>query len=130
MVGLAKRLEEVWSAGRADPVVLPRHSEALFLLQRIRDEAHRFAIGHSRQRVRKSRLVSLLEEVPGLGPARRSALLKRFGSLKRMQAASVEELAEVAGIGPSLAALVQAKLAAESLGAGLNTATGELTEGA
>lgn len=130
VVGLAKRLEEVWVAGNADPLILPRRSEALFLLQRLRDEAHRFAISHSRQRVRKSRLASLLDEVAGLGPTKRDALLKAFGSLKRMRQASEAELAAVKGIGPALAAAVHAKLAAELPTTALNTATGELSEGA
>ena len=99
--GLAKRLEEIWLPGQEDPVVLPRTSEALFLLQRLRDEAHRFAITHHRSRRSKSMVESLLDDVPGLGEVRRKALLRRFGSLRKIRAATVEEIAEVPGIGPA-----------------------------
>ncbi|MGY1680386.1 excinuclease ABC subunit UvrC [Geodermatophilus sp. SYSU D01176] len=97
--GLAKRMEEVWLPGESDPVVLPRTSEALYLLQRVRDEAHRFAITYHRQKRSTSMLVSLLDDVPGLGDTRRKALMKQFGSLKRLRAATVEELMAVPGIG-------------------------------
>ena len=99
VVGLAKRLEEVWLPGQEDPVILPRTSEGLYLLQRIRDEAHRFAITHHRSRRSKSMVESLLDDVPGLGEVRRKSLLKRFGSLKKLRAATVDEIAEVPGIG-------------------------------
>lgn len=111
IVGLAKRMEEIWVPGQLDPVILARTSESLYLLQRIRDEAHRFAITHHRQRRSKSMLVSLLDDVPGLGDVRRKSLIGRFGSLKAMRAASVEELADVPGIGPSTADAVAAALA-------------------
>ncbi|TFV59313.1 excinuclease ABC subunit UvrC [Geodermatophilus sp. DF01-2] len=97
--GLAKRMEEVWLPNEPDPVVLPRTSEALYLLQRVRDEAHRFAITYHRQKRSTSMLVSLLDDVPGLGETRRKALMKEFGSLKRLRAATVEELTAVPGIG-------------------------------
>ncbi|MBB4775603.1 excinuclease ABC subunit UvrC [Actinomadura livida] len=97
--GIAKRLEELWLPGEADPVVLPRNSEGMFLVQRIRDEAHRFAITFHRQRRSKSMTMSELDNVPGLGPARRAALLKHFGSLKRLKDATPEQVAEVPGIG-------------------------------
>ncbi|MBA2639691.1 MAG: excinuclease ABC subunit UvrC [Nocardioidaceae bacterium] len=97
--GLAKRLEEVWLPDQAAPVVLPRSSEGLYLLQRVRDEAHRFAITHHRSRRSRSMVESALDDVPGLGEVRRRALLTRFGSLKRLRAASVDDLAEVPGIG-------------------------------
>src|SRR5918995_1858469 len=97
--GLAKRMEEVWLPGESDPVILPRTSEALYLLQRVRDEAHRFAITYHRQKRSTSMLVSLLDDVPGLGESRRKALMKEFGSLKRPQAAPVDELMTVPGIG-------------------------------
>jgi excinuclease ABC subunit C len=99
LAGLAKRLEEVWLPGQADPVILPRTSEALYLLQRLRDEAHRFAIAHHRARRSTSMTESIFDALPGVGPARRKALLKEFGSVKRLRAASVEELASVPGIG-------------------------------
>jgi excinuclease ABC subunit C len=109
--GLAKRMEEVWLPGDSDPVILPRTSEALYLLQRVRDEAHRFAITYHRQKRSTSMLVSMLDDVPGLGDTRRKALMKRFGSLKRLRAASVEELMEVPGIGRRTAEAVQAAIA-------------------
>jgi excinuclease ABC subunit C len=102
VVGLAKRLEEVWRPGSDFPVILPRATDELFLLQRIRDEAHRFAITYQRQK-RSSSISSTLSEIPGLGEKRVHALLKRFGSAKRLRLASADEIAEVAGIGPVLA---------------------------
>jgi len=112
LVGLAKRLEEVWLPGQDDPVILPRTSEGLYLLQRVRDEAHRFAIAYHRQKRSKSMTVSALDGVPGLGETRRKALLRHFGSLKRLRAASVEEVMEVPGIGRRTAEVVLAALAA------------------
>ena len=100
--GLAKRLEEVWMPGSDFPVILPRGSEELFLLQRVRDESHRFALSASRKR-RSSAISSVLLEVPGLGEKRVTALLRRFGSAKRLKLATPEEIADVAGIGPALA---------------------------
>jgi len=109
--GLAKRMEEVWLPGESDPVILPRTSEALYLLQRVRDEAHRFAITYHRQKRSTSMLVSMLDDVPGLGDTRRKALMKRFGSLKRLRAATTEELMEVPGIGRRTAEAVQQAIA-------------------
>ncbi|MDL4820224.1 excinuclease ABC subunit UvrC [Actinomadura opuntiae] len=97
--GIAKRLEELWLPGEDDPVILPRNSEGMFLVQRVRDEAHRFAITFHRQRRSKAMTVSELDSVPGLGPARRAALLKHFGSVKRLKEATPEQVAEVPGIG-------------------------------
>jgi excinuclease ABC subunit C len=108
--GLAKRLEEVWRPGEEYPIILPRSSEGLYLLQRVRDEAHRFAITYHRQKRGKAATTSALDDVPGLGPARRAALIKHFGSVRRLTAASVEEIAAVPGIGPRLAATVSAAL--------------------
>jgi excinuclease ABC subunit C len=108
--GLAKRLEEVWQPGEEYPVILPRSSEGLYLLQRVRDEAHRFAINYHRQKRGKAATTSALDDVPGLGPARRATLLKHFGSVRKLGAASVEEIAEVPGIGPKLAATIAAAL--------------------
>jgi len=102
IVGLAKRLEEIWLPNNPFPTILPRSTEALFLLQRVRDEAHRFAITAQRQK-RKSAIATELMNIEGLGEKRVTALLRRFGSAKRLRAASVEEIAEVAGIGKSLA---------------------------
>ena len=108
--GLAKRMEEVWLPGEPDPLILPRTSEALYLLQRVRDEAHRFAITYHRQKRSTGMLVSLLDDVPGLGESRRKALMKQFGSLKRLRAASIEELMTVPGIGRRTAEAVQAAI--------------------
>ncbi|MFD3686270.1 excinuclease ABC subunit UvrC [Nocardiopsis sp. NPDC058631] len=108
--GLAKRLEEVWLPGDEDPVILPRAGEGLYLLQRLRDEAHRFAIAYHRNKRAKALTGSSLDELPGLGPARRTALIKEFGSVKRLASASVEEMANVPGIGPRLAETVHAHL--------------------
>src|SRR3978361_1138472 len=108
--GLAKRMEEVWLPGDPDPVILPRTSEALYLLQRGRADAHRFAITYHRQKRSSGMLVSMLDDVPGLGDTRRKALMKQFGSLKRLRAASVDELMEVPGIGRRTAEAVQAAL--------------------
>ena len=108
--GLAKRLEEVWLPGEDAPVILPRSSEGLYLLQRVRDEAHRFAITYHRAKRSKALAVSELDSVPGLGPARRATLLRHFGSVRRIAAATQEELALVPGIGPHLAGAVLATL--------------------
>ncbi|WP_017589792.1 excinuclease ABC subunit UvrC [Nocardiopsis ganjiahuensis] len=108
--GLAKRLEEVWLPDDEDPVILPRAGEGLYLLQRVRDEAHRFAIQYHRQKRAKALTGSSLDELPGLGPARRTALIKEFGSVKRLASASAEEIAAVPGIGPKLAESVHAHL--------------------
>jgi excinuclease ABC subunit C len=110
--GLAKRLEEVWLPGEEYPLILSRSSEGLYLLQRVRDEAHRFAITYHRAKRGKAATVSVLDSVPGLGPARRAALLKKFGSVKALSAASPEEIALVPGIGPRLAETVAVALGA------------------
>jgi excinuclease ABC subunit C len=108
--GLAKRLEEVWLPGEEYPVILPRTSEGLYLLQRVRDEAHRFAITYHRAKRGKAAIDSALDDVPGLGPARRAALLKEFGSVRKLAAAGVADVAAVPGIGPKLAATIVAAL--------------------
>ena len=113
IAGLAKRLEEVWLPGEADPVILPRTSEGLYLLQRVRDEAHRFAISYHRQK-RSARMTSSeLDSVAGLGQTRRTALLKHFGSVRRIRQASVDELTAVPGVGLSTARAVLAVLGTE-----------------
>jgi excinuclease ABC subunit C len=111
--GLAKRLEEVWLPGDDQPVILPRSSEGLYLLQRVRDEAHRFAIAYHRSKRAKSLKESALDEIRGLGSARKQALLKRFGSVKRLQAATVDDIREVPGIGLSTAEAIVAALKGE-----------------
>lgn len=109
LCGIAKRLEEIWTPDSDFPVIMPRNSDALFLFQRIRDEAHRFAITHQRQR-RKRDIATVLSEVPGLGPARVKALLTHFGSVARLRGADEATIAEVPGIGPALAASVRSRL--------------------
>jgi excinuclease ABC subunit C len=130
LCGLAKRLEEVWLPGEEDPVILPRSSEGLYLLQRIRDEAHRFAITHHRSRRSKTMVDSLLDDVPGLGEVRRKSLVKHFGSLRKLRAATAEDLAKVPGIGPTTALTIKDALAAHDQGktVSVNTATGEIEE--
>ncbi|WP_138442840.1 excinuclease ABC subunit UvrC [Sinomonas susongensis] len=131
VVGLAKRLEEVWLPEGDFPVILPRASQGLYLLQRIRDEAHRFAITFHRQKRGKAMTASLLDDVPGLGPARKKALLSHFGSVKKLRAATPDDLAGVAGVGPSLAASVYAAFhgsEAEETAPAVNYATGEILE--
>jgi excinuclease ABC subunit C len=130
LVGLAKRLEEVWVPGQDFPIILPRTSEGLYLLQRVRDEAHRFAITFHRQRRAKAMTASVLDGIPGLGPSRRAALLARFGSVKRLRAATPEDLQEVAGIGPSLATAIVVALARDTATrpASVNVTTGEILD--
>ena len=114
VIGLAKRLEEVWTPDSQDPVILPRTSEALYLLQRIRDEAHRTAIGFHRKRRSARTRTSALDAVPGLGEVKAKALLKHFGSVKAIRAAGAEELQQVPGIGPALADSIAKTLASGS----------------
>jgi excinuclease ABC subunit C len=128
LCGLAKRLEEVWVPDDDDPVILPRTSEGLYLLQRVRDEAHRFAIAHHRQRRAKAMTGSVLDDVPGLGPTRRRALIKKFGSVKKLRAASTEEVAEVPGIGPATAQSIVAALSSDTPAPAVDMATGEILE--
>ena len=128
--GLAKRMEEVWLPTSTDPVVLSRTSEALYLLQRVRDEAHRFAITYHRQKRSRTMVASVLDEVPGLGETRRRALLRHFGSLKRLRAASPQEIASVPGVGPRTAEAVVAALREQVPRPALNMTTGEVLEDA
>jgi excinuclease ABC subunit C len=130
--GLAKRLEEVWLPGEDAPVILSRTSEGLYLLQRVRDEAHRFAITYHRAKRSKALTVSELDGVPGLGPARRATLLRHFGSVRNVAAASADEIAGLPGLGPSVAAAVLGALrpvrnsgAADNGGAAENGGTGD-----
>ena len=127
LCGLAKRLEEVWLPDSDDPVILPRTSEGLYLLQRLRDEAHRFAITHHRDRRSKSMVESVLDQVPGLGEVRRKLLLNHFGSLKKLRAATVEEIAAVPGFGTKTAISIKQALEALPQRESINTATGEIT---
>ncbi len=109
-VGLAKRLEEVYVPDRPDPLLIPRGSEALFVLQHLRDEAHRFAVTYHRARRGRRALASPLDDIPGVGPARKKALLKRFGSLARLSRAGVDEIVQTPGIGPELARTIHERL--------------------
>ncbi|WP_019204343.1 excinuclease ABC subunit UvrC [Tsukamurella sp. 1534] len=106
VIGLAKRLEEVWVPGEEDPVILPRSSDSLFLLQRVRDEAHRFAITFHRSKRTKRMTSSALDAIPGLGDTRKTALIKHFGSVAKLREASLEEITEVPGIGLTTARTV------------------------
>lgn len=126
LCGLAKRLEEVWLPNNADPLIFPRNSEGLYLLQRIRDEAHRFAITFHRSRRSKVMLESLLDEIPGLGSARRTALLDRFGSVSAIRKAPVSELATTPGIGEKLAEIIAQSLAQIGKSEAVNMTTGEI----
>ncbi|MBQ1856364.1 MAG: excinuclease ABC subunit C, partial [Anaerovibrio sp.] len=98
VVGLAKRFEEVYREGESEPVILPRSSQALYLIQRIRDEAHRFAITYHRKLRNKRNLVSILDNVEGIGPKRRKILLEHFGTIEKIKKASVEEMAALDGM--------------------------------
>ena len=127
LCGLAKRLEEVWIPGSKDPLILPRSSEGLYLLQRIRDEAHRFAITFHRSRRSKIMLESILDEIPQLGSARRASLLERFGSVAAIRKASVDEIAATPGIGAKIASVIESYLEGISTQK-LNTETGEISD--
>jgi excinuclease ABC subunit C len=128
LCGLAKRLEEVWLPESKEPIIFPRHSEGLYLLQRIRDEAHRFAITFHRSKRSKVMLESLLDDIPKLGESRRAALLDKFGSVTAIRKATVTEISTVPGIGSNIAELIVAHLATESASsAQVNMETGEIT---
>ncbi len=111
VAGLAKENEELYLPGRRDPVILPRKSQALFLIQRVRDEAHRFALAHHRVQRKRRSLTSQLDAVPGIGPARRKALIQTFGDIERIRQANVEDLAAIPGISTELAQRVKAEIA-------------------
>jgi len=112
LAGLAKEREELFLPGQAEPIVLPASSPALYLVQRLRDEAHRFAITYHRQLRSKAQVRSVLDELPGVGPARKRALLRVFGSARGIREATVGQVAAVPGIGPGLAARIKASLEA------------------
>ena len=128
LCGLAKRLEEVWLPNQNDPLILPRTSEGLYLLQRIRDEAHRFAITFHRSRRSAVMLESLLDEIPHLGQVRKAALLNRFGSVAVIRRATLKEIAQVPGIGATIAQVVFSNLQMERPPA-FDASTGEILEG-
>jgi len=127
VVGLAKRLEELWLPDDPFPVILPRASAALYLVQRLRDEAHRFAITFHRSKRSKAMIESELDKIPGLGKSKQEALRKHFGSMKKIRAAGVDELAQVKGIGPKLAQTIRESLEGASSGA-VNMTTGEILD--
>jgi len=102
LIGLAKRLEEIWPSEGGRPVILPRKSESLFLLQRLRDESHRFAITYHRSKRGRAMIESVLDEIPGLGEGRRSALLQNFASMKALRLASEGEISQVPGVGRAM----------------------------
>ncbi len=132
VVGLAKRLEEVWLPGDPYPVVLPRSSEGLYLLQRVRDEAHRFAITFHRKRRSAAMTASVLDGIPGLGATRQAALLAHFGSVRKLRAATRDQVQQVPGIGPRLAETILAALQADpgssGVPAAVNVTTGEVLD--
>jgi len=109
-IGLAKRFEEIYLPGRAEPLILPKDSPALHLLQAVRDEAHRFAVDYHRKIRIKRSTASVLDEIPGIGPKRKQVLLKHFGSVKRLKEATVEEIAAVPSLPRSLAQTIYTKL--------------------
>jgi excinuclease ABC subunit C len=127
LCGLAKRLEEVWLPEVKTPVIFPRHSEALYLFQRIRDEAHRFAITFHRSKRSKLMLESLLDEIPTLGTARISALLEHFGSVSAIRKANESQISQIPGIGEKIAKIIVDFLAQQSAPENVNTSTGEIT---
>lgn len=126
VVGLAKRLEEIWLPGNPDPIILPRNSEGLYLLQRVRDEAHRFAITFHRSRRSKIMLESLLDEIEDLGPTRRAALLDRYGSVSAIKKATPEDIAKTPGIGERLADAIATHLSEKSVA--IDMETGEIQD--
>ena len=130
LVGLAKRLEEIWFPDQSYPVILPRHSEALYLVQRIRDEAHRFAITFHRSKRSRLMLESLLDEIPHLGEVRRQALLDHFGSVAALKKATSDEIAAVPGIGPKSAESIVSAITVSEVQYSVDAATGEIIENA
>ena len=128
LCGLAKRLEEVWLPNSSEPIIFPRHSEALYLLQKLRDEAHRFAINFHRSKRSKVMLESLLDEVAGLGEIRRKSLLSHFGSVTALKAATVEELAVVPGIGKKMANTIIDQINRQDSPLNIDMQTGEILD--
>jgi excinuclease ABC subunit C len=128
LCGLAKRLEEVWLPHNSEPIIFPRHSEALYLLQKVRDEAHRFAINFHRSKRSKVMLESLLDEISGLGEIRRKSLLTHFGSVSALRAASQQEIANVPGIGEKMAKSIYDQLANRPISSKVDVQTGEILD--
>jgi len=128
LCGLSKRLEEVWLPNNSEPIIFPRHSEALYLLQKIRDEAHRFAINFHRSKRSKVMLESLLDEINGLGEVRRKALLSHFGSVSALRAATTEEISVVPGIGEKMAKSIADQIRLGSTSVNVDMQTGEILD--
>jgi len=128
LCGLSKRLEEVWLPHNSEPIIFPRHSEALYLLQKVRDEAHRFAISFHRSKRSKVMLESLLDEISGLGEIRRKSLLSHFGSVSALRASSQEEIASVPGIGEKMAKSIYDQLANRPTAEKIDVQTGEILD--
>lgn len=128
LCGLAKRLEEVWLPNSSEPIIFPRHSEALYLLQRVRDEAHRFAINFHRSKRSKLMLDSFLDEIAGLGEGRRKALLDKFGTVTALKSASIEEISDVPGIGPKIARTIFESVNQKEPTRNIDMQTGEILD--
>lgn len=128
LCGLAKRLEEVWLPNSSVPIIFPRHSEALYLLQRVRDEAHRFAINFHRSKRSKLMLDSFLDEIGGLGEGRRKALLDKFGTVTALKLASFEEISDVPGIGPKMAKTIYESINQKEPTRNIDMQTGEILD--
>ena len=128
LCGLAKRLEEVWLPNSSEPIIFPRHSEALYLLQRVRDEAHRFAIHFHRSKRSKLMLDSFLDEIGGLGEGRRKALLGKFGTVTALKSASIEEISDVPGIGPKMAKTIFESINQKEPTRNIDMQTGEILD--
>ena len=128
LCGLAKRLEEVWLPNSSEPIIFPRHSEALYLLQRVRDEAHRFAINFHRSKRSKLMLDSFLDEIAGLGEGRRKALLYKFGTVTALKSASIEEISDVPGIGPKTAKTIFESINQKEPTRNIDMQTGEILD--
>ena len=128
LCGLAKRLEEVWLPNSSEPIIFPRHSEALYLLQRVRDEAHRFAINFHRSKRSKLMLDSFLDEIAGLGEGRRKALLDKFGTVTALKSASIEEISDVPGIGAKMAKTIFESINQKEPTRNIDMQTGEILD--
>jgi len=128
LCGLAKRLEEVWLPNNSEPIIFPRHSEALYLLQKVRDEAHRFAINFHRSKRSKVMLESLLDQISGLGEVRRKSLLTHFGSVTALKSATLSELSAVPGIGEKMAKTIIDQIKNQAEQVSIDMQSGEILD--
>jgi excinuclease ABC subunit C len=128
LCGLAKRLEEIWLPNNSEPIIFPRHSEALYLLQKIRDEAHRFAINFHRSKRSKVMLESLLDQISGLGEVRRKSLLAHFGSVTALKSATILELSAVPGIGEKMAQTIIDQIKSQPEQVSVDMQSGEILD--